>query len=231
MRKERKHYTAEEKVAVLRRHLLDKVPVSDLCEELSLKPTVFYRWQKEFFENGAAAFQSTERPHRQVEEKQKRIDYLEKKVQTKNEGLAVGPTKRGKGTKIMAIAAVTSLPLAVTVDSASPHETKLVEETLAGSFLDELPARLIGDRAYDSDSLDRRLERDYGIDLIAPNRENRSQTQDGRKLRRYKRRWCVERLFAWLQWFRRLVTRYEYHIENFLGMVRLGCMRIMLRYL
>jgi len=64
-----------------------------------------------------------------------------------------------------------------------------------------------------------------------PNRENRSQTQDGRKLRRYERRWCVERLFAWLQWFRRLVTRYEYHIENFLGMVRLGCMRIMLRYL
>jgi hypothetical protein len=108
----------------------------------------------------------------------------------------VGPTKRGKGTKIMAIAAVTSLPLAVTVDSASPHETKLVEETLAGSFLDELPARLIGDRAYDSDPLDRRLERDYGIELIAPNRENRSQTQDGRKLRRYKRRWCVERLFA-----------------------------------
>jgi transposase len=74
------------------------------------------------------------------------------------------------------------------------------------------------------------LKRDYGIELIAPNRENRSQTQDGRKLRRYKRRWCVERLFAWLQWFRRLVTRYEYHIENYLGMVRLGCMRIMLRY-
>jgi hypothetical protein len=67
----------------------------------------------------------------------------------------VGPTKRGKGTKIMAIAAVTSLPLAVTVDSASPHATRLVEETLAGSFLDELPARLIGDRAYDSDLLDR----------------------------------------------------------------------------
>ena len=55
MRKERKHYTAEEKVAILRRHLLDKVPVSDLCEELALQPTVFYRWQKEFFENGAAA--------------------------------------------------------------------------------------------------------------------------------------------------------------------------------
>jgi len=88
MRKERKYYTAEEKVAVLRRHLLDKVPVSDLCGELSLKPTVFYRWQKEFFENGAAAFQAQERAHRQVEEKQKRIEFLERKGQTKDEVLA-----------------------------------------------------------------------------------------------------------------------------------------------
>jgi transposase len=81
MRKERKHYTAEEKVAILRRHLLDKVPVSDLCEEHGLQPTVFYRWQKEFFENGASAFQAKERPIRQVEE-------MEKKVQTKDEVLA-----------------------------------------------------------------------------------------------------------------------------------------------
>ena len=88
MRKERNHYTAEEKVAVLRRHLLDKVPVSDLCEEKGLQPTVFYRWQKEFFENGASAFQSKERPTREVEEKQKRIEFLEKKVQTKDEVLA-----------------------------------------------------------------------------------------------------------------------------------------------
>ena len=64
---------------------MDKVPVSDLCEETGLRPTVFYRWQKEFFENGAAAFQSQECPHRQVEEKQKRIEFLEKKVQTKDE--------------------------------------------------------------------------------------------------------------------------------------------------
>jgi transposase len=88
MRKERKHFTPEEKVAILRRHLVDKVPVSELCEELALRPTVFYRWQKELFENGAAAFQSRERPHRQVEEKQKRIEFLEKKVQTKDEVLA-----------------------------------------------------------------------------------------------------------------------------------------------
>src|SRR5216684_738839 len=61
MRKERKHYTAEEKVAILRRHLLYQVPVSDLCEENGLQPTVFYRWQKEFFENGASAFQASGR--------------------------------------------------------------------------------------------------------------------------------------------------------------------------
>jgi transposase len=67
---------------------LDKVPVSDLCEELSLKPTVFCRWQKEFLENGATAFQAQERPHRQVEENQKRIEFLEKTVQTKDEVLA-----------------------------------------------------------------------------------------------------------------------------------------------
>ena len=88
MRKERKHFTPEEKVAILRRHLLDKAPVSELCEELGLRPTVFYRWQKELFENGAAAFQAQESPHRQVEENQKRIEFLEKKVQTKDEVLA-----------------------------------------------------------------------------------------------------------------------------------------------
>jgi hypothetical protein len=64
------------------------MPVQELCEELGLRPTVFYPWQKEFFENGAAAFQSQERPQRQVEEKQKRIELLEKKVQTKDEVLA-----------------------------------------------------------------------------------------------------------------------------------------------
>jgi transposase len=67
MRKERKHYSGEEKVAILRRHLLDKVPISDLCDELGLQPTVFYRWQKEFFENGAAAFQGKGRPDHPAE--------------------------------------------------------------------------------------------------------------------------------------------------------------------
>ena len=112
------------------------------------------------------------------------------------------------------------------IDSVSPHESKLVDETLAGSFLDELREKVIGDKAYDSDPLDRHLDEEYGIEMIAPNRENRSKTQDGRALRRC----VVERLFAWLHWFRRLVVRYEFHAENFLGMVRLGCMKIVLRY-
>lgn len=86
MRKQRNNYTAEEKVAILRRHLLEKDPVSKLCDEHGLQPTVFYRWQKEFFENGAAALQSKVRANRQPE--QERIEYLEKKIQTKDEVLA-----------------------------------------------------------------------------------------------------------------------------------------------
>jgi transposase len=86
MKKPRKHYTGEEKVAILRRHLLDDEPVSKLCDELGLKPTVFYRWQKEFFENGAAAFQVKGRSDHQGEKQ--RIDYLEKKIQRKDEVLA-----------------------------------------------------------------------------------------------------------------------------------------------
>jgi len=68
MKKQRKHYSPEEKVAILRRHLLENEPISKLCDEFGLQPTVLYRWQKEFFENGAAAFQSRERPGRQEAE-------------------------------------------------------------------------------------------------------------------------------------------------------------------
>jgi transposase len=105
-----------------------------------------------------------------------------------------------------------------------------VEYVLAGSFLDQLPARLVGDKAYDSDPLDRTLREEYGIEMIAPNRRNRS-SQDGRQLRRYRRRWKVERLFAWMHSFRRLVTRWEYHVENFLGFVHLACLHMLLRHL
>ncbi len=86
MRKSRKRYTAQEKVAILRRHLVEKEPVSKLCDELKLQPTVFYRWQKEFFENGAAAFEN--KPHKQRPPEQERIARLEQKIQTKDEVLA-----------------------------------------------------------------------------------------------------------------------------------------------
>jgi transposase len=90
---------------------------------------------------------------------------------------------------------------------------------------------LIGDRAYDSDRLDARLAR-HRITLIAPHRRTRRiPTQDGRPLRRYRRRWKVERLFAWLQQCRRLVTRYERSAANFLGLVQLVCAIILLRHL
>ncbi len=146
-------------------------------------------------------------------------------------GAGVGKTKRGKGTKIMGLADAEGLPLAIDAGSASPHEVGLVEATLDASFLDELPSRVIGDKAYDSDPLDRRLQQDRGVELIAPHRSNRlkSRTQDGRSLRRYRRRWKIERLFAWLQNFRRLVVRYEYHLPNFLAMAKLGCIVILLR--
>ena len=132
----------------------------------------------------------------------------------------------------MAVADGNGLPVAVHVASASPHEVTLVEQTVAECFVtDEKPDRLIGDKAYDSDPLDVRLAIDYEVELIAPHRYNRqaSRTQDGRVLRRYKRRWKVERLFAWLQNFRRIQVRYEYCAENFLGFVQLGCMMILLR--
>jgi len=148
-------------------------------------------------------------------------------------GTGVGKTKRGKGSKVMAVADNAGLPIAISVTSASPHEVTLVSETLAHRFVDQPPEKLIGDRAYDSDPLDEKLAV-QGIELIVPHRRNRQEpkTQDGRKLRRYKRRWKVERLFAWLSNFRRLVVRYEHKLDNFKAFVKLGCIIILLqRYL
>jgi transposase len=86
MSRERKNYTPEEKVAILKRHLVDKTLVSDLCDELKLNPTVFYGWQKQFFENGAAAFQK--RRSRQTNRRDQKIEKLEAKLAQKNEVLA-----------------------------------------------------------------------------------------------------------------------------------------------
>ena len=111
---------------------------------------------------------------------------------------------------------------------------KLVSQTLEERFIAEVPERLIGDKAYDSDPLDQEVMESFGTEMIAPHRQGRRSdrvTQDGRALRRFKRRWKVERLFAWLYNFRRLVVRYEYHAENYLGFIQLACVMILLRHL
>jgi transposase len=128
----------------------------------------------------------------------------------------------------MAVADRNGLPIACGIASGQRHEVKLVEDALDARFIKPLPKRLIGDRAYDSDKLDALLAR-RGVEMISPNRSDRRKTQDGRKLRRYRRRWRIERLFAWLLRFRRLVTRYEHKAENFLGFIKLACMSSLLR--
>ena len=131
----------------------------------------------------------------------------------------------------MAIADALGLPIAVGIASASPHEVTLVEETLDNAFVADALHRLIGDKAYDSNGLDERLLEERGIELIEPNLSSRKRkSQDGRPLRRYRRRWKIERLFAWLHNYRRLVIRYERHAENFLGFVHLGCICILFRH-
>ena len=88
-RKERKNYTPEEKVAILRRHLIEHVPVSQVCEEHQLNSNVFYRWQQQFFENGAAAFASERKPStREQDAHARRIEALEAKLRQKNEVLS-----------------------------------------------------------------------------------------------------------------------------------------------
>jgi transposase len=129
----------------------------------------------------------------------------------------------------MAVADGAGLPLAVCTASASPNEVTLVDQTLDACLLTELPPRLIGDKAYDSDALDEKLLRERGVELIAPNRLDHRPSQDKRKLRRYRRRWKIERLFAWLGQFRRIATRFDYFVENYIGFLHLGCMIILLR--
>jgi transposase len=147
----------------------------------------------------------------------------------KRGGPAVGKTKKGKGSKVMVVVEADGWPVAITIDSATPHEVKLVKQTREARFMEALPERLIGDNAYDSDALDADLAT-QGIEVMAPHRSNRKhKTQDGRPLRRQKRRYKVERFFAWLQAFRRWLVRWEVKAENYLGFVHLACVLILLR--
>lgn len=126
------------------------------------------------------------------------------------------------------------------LDSASPAEVTLLEPTLETIAVPRLgpgrprknPKRVIYDKACDADPLRKRLAR-RGIDLICPHRRNRVKPplQDGRKLRRYKRRWKVERTFAWLGNYRRLVVRWEYNMTVYRAFFHVACLLIALRQL
>ena len=137
--------------------------------------------------------------------------------------------------KVEVVVDATGIPLGVATDAANVPET-----ILAGAALVDIPSEipvpfgvpLVADRAYDSDPLRERLAND-GFILIAPHRKNRTKpkTTDGRRLRRYKRRYIVERTFAWMHSYRRVVTRFERHQFMYDGFVHLACAFIALNRL
>ena len=86
MIKKRKNYTPEEKVAILKKHFVEKESISDLCDKHNLQPTVFYRWQKQFFENGTSAFKRQSKSN--TSNIEKKVTALEQKIIQKNEVLA-----------------------------------------------------------------------------------------------------------------------------------------------
>ena len=134
----------------------------------------------------------------------------------------------------MAIADRNGLPLALHLASGNRYDSVLTEGTLDAAFVADLPPRLIGDKAWDATALQERLWAERGIDLIAPKRGGErpsTRRQDRRKLRRYKRRWRVESLFAQLKRFRRIATRWDVKSANFLGFLQLACSVLLLRAL
>src|ERR1700687_348388 len=154
-------------------------------------------------------------------------------------GCGVGKTKRGKGTKWMVVVDGAGVPLGDHLCSASPAEVRLAETTLAAIRVGrthragrprQKPVRVIADKAYDSDPLRKRL-RQRRIELICPHKKNRVRpaTQDGRALRRYRRRWIVERTIGWLGNYRRLVVRYDRSLQIYRAFFHIACLMIVLR--
>lgn len=131
----------------------------------------------------------------------------------------------------MAMADRDGLPISIRIAEGSRHDVALTDQTLDEAIVDELPPVLVGDKAWDSQKHQKRLANERDIELVAPVRATSKRKQDRRRFRRYKRRWKVERLFAWLHNFRRLVVRWERKAENFLGFLHLGCIVILLRNL
>ena len=148
-------------------------------------------------------------------------------------GICVGKTKRGKGTKWMVVGDGQGLPVGGTLESASPAEVRLAPEAIinASERLGRWPCQLIADKAYDADWLRQEL-RKTGGELICPHRRGRRKPsqQDGRKLRRYRKRWKIERLFAWLGNWRRLLIRHERLLTLYSGFFKIACIMILVKH-
>ncbi len=189
----------------------------------------FQRWcEQEVLREVLCALANELREQGGIDESECFVDAMFSSAKGGGEG--VGPTKRGKGVKIMGIVDRHGLPVAASTHAANHHEVTLVQLTFDFYMIEAKPENLIGDKAYDSDKLDEEL-RQQGIWMIAPHRSRRRKlrTQDGRRLRRHQRRWLVERFFSWIQWHRRILVRWEYYAQNFLGFVQLACTLILLK--
>jgi len=205
----------------------------DLPPEFRSKSTV-HRWFKKWVEAGV--FEDVMRNAGRCVETRDGFKICECFIdgtfrKARGGGDGIGCTKAGKGVKIMVMIDARGLPVAVDTAPANPHESTLVQQLFEFMLTDEVPERLIGDKAYDNDALDEKLA-EQGIEMIAPHRSNRKEenkTQDGRPLRRYKRRWKVERTISWLQHFRRLCIRWERSTVMFQGFLHLGCTLLLLK--
>ena len=156
----------------------------------------------------------------------------------KKRGAGVGKTKRGKGTKCLVVVDGQGIPLGSHTDSASPAEITLLDKVIGEIRVPKRgpgrprtrPKRVIGDKAYDSDPARKRL-RKRGINLLVPHRKNHRNVnrQDDRLWDRYRRRYTVERTFSWITNYRRIVVRYEHHINMFVAFFELACVMVTLK--
>jgi transposase len=148
----------------------------------------------------------------------------------KKGGDRVGCTKRGKGSKLVVVVDGAGIPLACTVHSAGPSETKMIEPTL--DTMKRMPARLVLDRAYDSEKFRDKLAA-RGIDPVVPYRKRAVSRKyaDPDKLQAYRRRWLVERTFAWMGNFRRVLVRHERLGVVYQAFVHMALVIITLRHL
>lgn len=205
----------------------------DLPRRFGSKSTV-HRWFKKWVSDGV--FEAILRDAGQCVEERDGFRLYECFIdgtfsKARGGGDGIGCTKAGKGVKIMVLVDARGLPVAVDTSSATPHESKLVQGLFDFMLTSVTPDRVVGDKAYDSDALDDMLAA-QGTDLIAPHRSSRrpeNKTQDGRFLRRYKRRWTVERTISWFQNYRRLCIRWEKSTKLFQGFLHLSCALLLLR--